>query len=89
MKGKHLFVDREMNWFKAAILSVDCWSCFVNEVEIQLNEKPLQGSQTQEIYYSEDKASTKTVTLTYPYAVTVSYTLTSNERECFPTKSPT
>jgi hypothetical protein len=29
---------------------------FVNEVETQLKEKPLRGSQTQEIHYSEDKA---------------------------------
>jgi hypothetical protein len=29
---------------------------FVNEVETQLREKPLRGTQTQEIYYSEDKA---------------------------------
>jgi hypothetical protein len=39
---------------------------FINEVETQLREKPLWGSQTQEFHYSEDKASTKTVTLTYP-----------------------
>jgi hypothetical protein len=32
---------------------------FVNEVETQLREKPLQGSQTQEFYYSEDKAVTR------------------------------
>jgi hypothetical protein len=29
---------------------------FVNEVETQLKEKPLRGSQTQDIYHSEDKA---------------------------------
>jgi predicted kinase len=39
---------------------------FVDEVETQLREKPLWGNQTQEIYYSEDKASYKTVVLTYP-----------------------
>jgi len=38
---------------------------FVNEVETQLREKPLQGSQTQDIHYSEDKARYKIVTLTY------------------------
>jgi hypothetical protein len=38
---------------------------FVNDVETQLREKPLQGSQTQDIYYSEDKASYKAVALTY------------------------
>jgi hypothetical protein len=27
---------------------------FVNEVETQLREKSLQGSQTQKIHYSED-----------------------------------
>jgi hypothetical protein len=41
---------------------------FVNEVKTQLRKKPLWGSQTQEFQYLEDKASTKTVTLTYPYA---------------------
>jgi hypothetical protein len=39
---------------------------FVDEVQTQLREKPLQGSQTQDIHYSEDKARYKTVTLTYP-----------------------
>jgi hypothetical protein len=39
---------------------------FVNEVETQLTEKPLLGSQTQDIHYSEDKASYKAVALTYP-----------------------
>jgi hypothetical protein len=44
---------------------------FVNEVETQLREKLLRGSQTQDIHYSEDKASYKAVALTYPYAVVV------------------
>jgi len=39
---------------------------FVDEVETQLREKPLRGSQTQDIHYSEDKASYKAVALTYP-----------------------
>jgi hypothetical protein len=39
---------------------------FVDEVETQLREKPLQGSQTQNILYSEDKAKYKAVTLIYP-----------------------
>jgi cytochrome oxidase assembly protein ShyY1 len=39
---------------------------FVNEVETQLREKPLRDSQTQDINYSENKASYKTVALTYP-----------------------
>jgi hypothetical protein len=34
---------------------------FVNEMETQLIEKPLWGSQTQDIDYSEDKASYKAV----------------------------
>jgi hypothetical protein len=38
---------------------------FVDEVETQLREKPLRGSQTQDIHYSEDKAIYKVVTLTY------------------------
>jgi hypothetical protein len=37
---------------------------FVDEVETQLREKPLRGSQTQEFHYLEDKARYKTVTLT-------------------------
>jgi hypothetical protein len=37
----------------------------VDEVEIQLREKPL-WDQTQDIPYSEDKASYKVVALTYP-----------------------
>jgi hypothetical protein len=36
---------------------------FVDEVETQLREKPLRGSQTQDIYYSEDKTSYKAVAL--------------------------
>jgi hypothetical protein len=51
---------------------------FVNEVEIQLRENLLRGSQTQKISYSEDKASTKTVTFTYPYVAIVSCTVTRN-----------
>jgi len=39
---------------------------FVDEVETQLREKPLRGSQIQDIHYSEDKASYKVVALTYP-----------------------
>jgi len=39
---------------------------FVDKVETQLREKSLRGNQTQDIHYSEDKASNKTVTLTYP-----------------------
>jgi hypothetical protein len=37
---------------------------FVNEVETQLREKPLRGSQIPEIHYSEDKASYKALLLT-------------------------
>jgi hypothetical protein len=37
---------------------------FVDEVETQLRDKPLRGSQTQDIYYSEDKTSYKAVALT-------------------------
>jgi hypothetical protein len=40
---------------------------FVDEVETLLREKPLRGSQTQDFYYSEDKASYKAVALTYPW----------------------
>jgi len=44
---------------------------FVDEVETQLREKPLRGSQTQEFHYSEDKARYKTVTLTCTDVVVV------------------
>jgi hypothetical protein len=56
---------------------------FVDEVEALLREKPLWGSQTHDINYSEDKASYKAVALTYPYAVVVPWTLT-----CNPTRTP-
>jgi hypothetical protein len=51
---------------------------FVKEVETQLREKSLRGSQTQEFHYSEDKASNKVVTLTYPDATIVPCTRTRN-----------
>jgi cytochrome oxidase assembly protein ShyY1 len=44
---------------------------FVDEVETQLREKPLRGSQTQEFPYSEDKARYKIVTLTCTDVVVV------------------
>jgi cytochrome oxidase assembly protein ShyY1 len=44
---------------------------FVDEVETQLREKPLRGSQTQEFHYSEDIARYKTVTLTCTDAVVI------------------
>jgi len=44
---------------------------FVDEVETQLREKPLRGSQTQEFHYSEDKARYKIVTLTCTDAVVI------------------
>jgi hypothetical protein len=40
---------------------------FVNEVENSIWEKPLRGSQTQDIHYSEDKTSYKVIALTYPW----------------------
>jgi hypothetical protein len=43
------------------------YKIFVKEVETQLWEKPLWGSQTQDIHYSEDKTSYKVVALTYPW----------------------
>jgi hypothetical protein len=43
-----------------------------------IKRKTTLGSQAQEIYYSEDKASNKTETLTYPYAPIISCTLTYN-----------
>jgi hypothetical protein len=51
---------------------------FVNEVETQLREKPLRGSQTLEFHYLKDKAINKAVTLTYPDAAIVPCTLTHN-----------
>jgi len=49
------------------MLNLNNTRIFVNEVKTQLREKPLWGSQTQDIYYSEDKASYKPVALTYPW----------------------
>jgi len=40
---------------------------FVDEVETQLREKSLRGSQTQDIHYLKDKTRYKVVTLTYPW----------------------
>jgi hypothetical protein len=40
---------------------------FVDKVETPLREKPLRGSQTQDIHYSGDKTRYKVVTLTYPW----------------------
>jgi len=40
---------------------------FVKEVENSIWEKPLRGSQTQDIHYSEHKTSYKVVALTYPW----------------------
>jgi hypothetical protein len=39
---------------------------FVDEVKTQLREKPLRGSETQDIHYSEDKDCYKVVALSYP-----------------------
>jgi len=44
---------------------------FFDEVQTQLREKPLRGSQTQDIHYSEDKASYKAVASHTPNAVVV------------------
>jgi hypothetical protein len=51
---------------------------FVDEVETQLREKSLWGSQTQEFHYSEDEARYKIVTLTCTDAVVVPCSLTCN-----------
>jgi hypothetical protein len=40
---------------------------FVGEVKTLWREKPLRGSQTQDIHYTEDKASYKTLVLTYSW----------------------
>jgi hypothetical protein len=44
---------------------------FVDEVETQLREKLLRGSQTKEFHYSEDKARYKIIILTCTDAVVV------------------
>jgi len=61
----------------------------VDKVETQFREKSLRGSQTQYIHYSENKASNKVVTLTYPRCSDRTLHSNQNEREPFPTKSPT
>jgi hypothetical protein len=50
---------------KITMLKIIDTRIFVNEVKTQLREKPLRGSQTQDIHYSKDKARYKIVTLTY------------------------
>lgn len=57
---------------------------FVDEVETQLREKPLGGSQTQDIHYSEDKARYKVVTLTYTDAVVIPCSLTCSPTQMLP-----
>jgi hypothetical protein len=57
---------------------------FVDEVETQLREKSLRGSQTQEFHYSEDKARYKIVTLTCTDAVVVLCSLTCNPKRTLP-----
>jgi hypothetical protein len=57
---------------------------FVDEVETQLREKTLRGSQTQEFHYSEDIARYKTVTLTSTDAVVVPWSLTCNPTPMLP-----
>jgi hypothetical protein len=47
---------------------------FLNEVETQGREKPLRGSQTQDIHYTENKASYKTLVLTYTVVITLTLT---------------
>jgi hypothetical protein len=39
---------------------------YIDRIKTQLREKPHRASQTQDIHYSEDKASTLIVTLTFP-----------------------
>jgi hypothetical protein len=50
---------------KIIIRKLNDTEIFVDEVKTQLRQKPLWGSQTQDIHYSEDKARYKIVTLTY------------------------
>jgi len=57
---------------------------FIDEVETQLIEKPLWGSQTQEFHYSKDKARYKAVTLTYTDAVVVPCSITCNPTRTLP-----
>jgi len=49
---------------------------FIDEVKTQLREKSLQGSQTQEFHYSEDKVNNKAIAFIYPDAAIVPCTLT-------------
>jgi hypothetical protein len=57
---------------------------FVDEVETQLIETPLWGSQTQEFHYSKDKARYKAVTLTYTDTVVVPCSITCNPTRTLP-----
>jgi hypothetical protein len=57
---------------------------FLDEVETQLREKPLRGSQTQDFHYSEGKARYKAVTLHTLDAVVVPCSLTCNPTQTLP-----
>jgi len=57
---------------------------FVDEVETQLREKPLRGSQTQEFHYKEDEARYKIVTLTCTDAMVVTCSLMCNPTRTLP-----
>jgi len=46
---------------------------FVDEVKTQLREKLLRGNQTQDIHYSEDKASYKLSFISLPCKVVALY----------------
>jgi hypothetical protein len=65
----YIYVDITVNIWMHCIWLYK--SVFVDEMETQLREKPLRGSQTQEFHYSEDIARYKTVTLTCTDAVVV------------------
>jgi hypothetical protein len=54
---------------------------FVDEVKTQLREKPLRGSQTHDIHYSEDETRYKIVTRSNAVVVPCSLT-------CNPTRMP-
>jgi hypothetical protein len=57
---------------------------FVDEVETQSRENPLQGSQTQEFHYSEDEVRYRIVTLTCTDVVVVPCSLTCNPTQMLP-----
>jgi hypothetical protein len=64
MTSKNKVCVQQVSTKSKAQRKVNDTEIFVDEVENSIWEKPLRGSQTQDIHYSEDKARYKAITLT-------------------------